>query len=600
MKTYRILFLCFAAVASLAASCTKEEIPFELAQTELSFDAEGGKQVISISANGEWVASSGEPWISISPANGRGSGKCEVRIDTTLVTSERSGRVNIRKIDDDELISLDVRQKGFDYSIVVDKAEVSIPEYDSYENRYFKVKVKSNIDFNVVVPDNVSWISSDRNNKAPELDRGVRPREVTLRFNWIVSSLPEERTAEIRFEPKDGSAVLARHDVLKVIQGAAEEITQTRKGDSLAVLGIGRALGLWTEFNSSEPMDRWAGIGLWTADDIERIREIVHDDREHLLEDRKKFDDDDPMKSMSEDEYLEAKALSYVGRVRSASFSMFTCRESLPQEVRYLRAAESLTIGSNANSFLRSLTTGEYLNELTQLRRLAVRAYGLTELDRNLTSLKNLEYIDLSSNNFQRWPLVLTQANFPKLHAIVYNANQRRVAYDLSNTSSTDLGGFMDDTRPGMDNTSFWGRLLTWDNLDTLVLGVNYLQGYIPGDDAVRSMGIPDYTEADRGDSLTTEFMSLKLPRVLPKIKTFSIIYNRLNGKLPMWMLYHPNFDLWMPETFIFNQEGTNKNGHRAEFSNLPLSLKDYSTVPDNSGSYYDIHPYKLKEDETK
>ena len=597
MKTYRILFLCFAAVASLAASCTKEEIPFELAQTELSFEAEGGKQVISISANGEWVASSGEPWISISPANGRGSGKCEVRIDSTLVTSERSGRVNIRKVEDNELVSLNVTQKGFDYAITVDKAVVSIPEYDLYENRYFEVKVKANVPFNVVVPDNVSWISADRNNKALELDRGVRPREVKLRFNWVVSSLPEERKAEIRFEPKDGSAVLARHDVLSVIQGAAEEITQDRRGDSLAVLGIARTLNMWAEYNPSESMDRWAGITLWKEEDIDRIREIVEDDREHLLEDRQKLGDDDPMNGMSEAEYLEAKAQSYVGRVRSASFTMFSCRESLPYEVRYLRAAESLLIGSNGNSFLRSLTTGEHLNNLTQLRRLSVRAYGLTELDRNLTSLKNLEYIDLSSNNFQTWPRLLVKENFPKLHAIVINANQRRVAYDLSNTSSTDLGGFIDDTRPGMDNTAFWSRLLTWDNLDTLVLGVNYLQGYIPDDDAVRRMGIPDYTEADRGDSLTTEFMNLKLPRVLPKVKTFSIIYNRLNGKLPLWMLYHPNFDWWMPETFIFNQEGTDKNGARAEFSNIPLSLKDYSTVPGNSGSYYDIHPYKLEED---
>ncbi len=61
-----------------------------------------------------------------------------------------------------------------------------------------------------------------------------------------------------------------------------------------------------------------------------------------------------------------------------------------------------------------------------------------------------------------------------------------------------------------------------------------------------------------------------------------------------MWILYHPNFNYWLPDSFIFNQEGTDKNGVKAEFSNVPISLGNYSNVPGNHGSYYDIHPYKL------
>ncbi len=190
---------------------------------------------------------------------------------------------------------------------------------------------------------------------------------------------------------------------------------------------------------------------------------------------------------------------------------------------------------------------------------------------------------------------MLTPQNFPKLHSIVFNANQRRVIYDLSNTSDKDLGGFIDNTAPGMDNANvFWKRLLTWEKLDTLMMSVNYLQGTVPSDAAVRNMGIRDYTSADRGDSLTVDFINLQLPRVLPNIKRFAFNYNRLNGELPMWILYHPNFNYWLPDSFIFNQEGTDKNGNKAEFSNVPISLGNYSNVPGNYGSYYDIHPYKL------
>lgn len=586
------------AAALIASACNnmQPEIPFETGDSELVFGAVGGRQSVKVSADGGWVASSGEPWITISPANGRGSGSCSVIVDSSLVLTERTGRVNIRKTDNDEVISIEVRQDGFEYSISVDKERVAVPEYDVLDKRYFDVKVKSNIPFDVKIPDNVSWLALDNSNKELELDRGVRPRDVRVRFRWTVSSLPEERTAEIQFVPKDQSAVLSRHDFLTVVQGAAEEITQDRRGDSLAVLGISRSLGLWVEFDSSLPMNRWAGIVLWNADNIDYIREFVAADREHLLEDQRNLAPGNALKELDEAEYLEAVAQSYVGRVRSAAFTMFTTREELPVEVQYLRAAESLRFASNANSNLRNLTTGSSLNNLTQLRRLTVGAYGLTELDGGIAALKNLEYVDFASNNFQTFPNVLTADNFPNLHAIVFNANQRRLIYDLSNTSVSDLGGFIDNTGTETDNVNvFWKRLLTWEKLDTLVLSVNYLQGRLPDDAAVRKLGIPDYTMADRGDSLTVDFINLGLPRVMPNMKSFAINYNRIYGELPMWILYHPNLNYWMPETFIYSQEGTDRSGNRAEFTNVPISLSNYSNVPGNKGSYYDIHPYKLE-----
>lgn len=603
MRIYRTAILSGAAAMLVASACNNlhTEIPFETGDRELSFGAAGGSRAVKISADGEWVASSGEPWITISPANGRGSGSCNVIIDSSLVLTQRTGRVNIRKIDNDDIVSISVTQDGFDYSISVDKESVSIPEFDVLNKRYFDVKVTSNIPFDVKIPDNASWLTLDSSNKELELDRGVRPRDVRLRFRWNVSSLPQERIAEVKFVPKDLTAVLSRQDILTVIQDAAEEITQDRRGDSLAVMGTGRAVGQWYSYDTSLPMDRWNNIVLWKAEDIDYIRQFVADDKEHLLEDRKSLPQDNPLRNMGEAEYLEAVAMSYIGRVRHAGFAMVTTREALPLEVQYLRAAESLTFASNTNTFLLDLSTGTALNNLTQLRRLAVQAYGLTELDRGITALKNLEYVNFASNNFQTFPSVLTPENFPRLHAIVANACQRSVTYDLSNTTLKNLGGFIDDTKPGSDNADgIWKRLLTWEKLDTLILSVNYLQGTIPDDDAVRKLGIRDYTEADRGDSLTVDFIKLGLPRVMPNMKRFAINYNRICGELPMWILYHPNLDYWMPDTFIFSQEGTDQNGTASAFTNVPISLSNYSTVPGSKGSYYDIHPYKLSGDEVK
>lgn len=483
MKRYRYIFLLLVA-AALAFSCEDKlnnEGPLGLEKNELAYEAVGGRQRVQITATGEWVASSGEPWIMISPANGRGNGYCEVIVDTTLVLDARTGKVNITEIDSRNVKSLDVNQKGYEYAIKL------------------------------------------------ELDRGVRPRNAKVRFSWKISSTPEEREAEIKFVPKDKNVNLEAKFVLT--QGAAPEITQTRAGDSLAVMGLARSIGKWEEYDSSLPMTEWSGIVLWEEEQIEAIRQLVKDDREQLLIDQKNLPEDSELKELSEAEYLEAVAQSYIGRVRKAQISMFTTGEEIPQEIQYLRAAEEIAIQSNTNTFLRSLTTGENLNRLTQLKRLTVAAYGLSSLDQGITALKNLEYINLASNNFQTWPSVLTAANFPKLHSILFNANQRKVLYDLSNTTNTDLGGFLSATAPESENRNFWRNLLTWEKLDTLILSVNYIQGQLPSDETLKNdFGIPEYTMADAADSLTVDFINMKLPRVFPNMMMFCVNYNRLCG----------------------------------------------------------------------
>ena len=597
MKRYRYIFL-LPAIAALAFSCEdklKNEGPLGLEKNELAYEAVGGRQRVQVTATGEWVASSGEPWIMISPANGRGNGYCEVIVDTTLVLDARTGKVNITEIDSRNVKSLDVSQKGYEYAIKLDKTEASVPDYDKIDKRHVDVVVNSNILYDIVVPDGVSWVSvDDKATQKLELDRGVRPRNAKVRFSWQISSTPEERNAEIRFVPKDNSVNIEAKFTLT--QGAAPEITQTRAGDSLAVMGLARSIGKWEEYDSSLPMTEWSGIVLWNEEQIEAIRQLVKDDKVQLLEDQKNLPEDSELKELPEAEYLEAVAQSYIGRVRKAQISMFATGEEIPQEIQYLRAAEEIAIQSNTNTFLRSLTTGEHLNKLTQLKRLTVAAYGLSSLDQGITALKNLEYINLASNNFQTWPSVLTAANFPKLHSILFNANQRKVVYDLSNTTNTDLGGFLSATAPESENRNFWRNLLTWEKLDTLMLSVNYIQGQLPSDETLKNdFGIPEYTMADAADSLTARFIDMKLPRVFPNMMKFCVNYNRLCGDLPLWVLYHPNFDYWLPDSFIYNQEGSDKNGKKAGFDNEPVSFDNYSNVAGNVGSYYDIHPYKLE-----
>ena len=424
IKNYIPVILCSIALCS--CSDADKNIAFGLDSDAIKAEAAGGSHKIKVSASGDWVATTDEPWISISPANGRGTTECRILIDSALTDSPRRGVVRIQEQNTWDKKEITIDQQGFDYAITLGEKEVSVANFSAFGTRYFDVKVKTNVDFAVEVPTSAeSWLKYD--SYKVELDRGIRPREVTVRFNWSINSQPNERIADVVFKPKR-EVELARQDNLLVTQGAAEPIEEnTRSGDSIALLAIARTLGTNSSWENGERMDNWDDVTLW-------------------------------------EEGMAGYTPEKNGRVKYARFFMFDTKEELPFEVQYLTAADELNFYSNVNAFLKDLTTGEYITKLTQLKRLTIAAYGLVSLDKNFTALKNLEFLDLSSNNFQKIPDEINPTNFPKLRTLLMGANTRRNIYDLSNTVETNYGGLVDEE-------GFPRRMIEWD-LDTLQLSV--------------------------------------------------------------------------------------------------------------------------------
>ena len=544
-------YISFLLGLSLLAACSSDEtaVDFGLDLQQIAIDADGGTRLVQIAASDTWIAMTDDPWISVSPANGRGSTTCEIRIDSALTTSVRRGIVRIRTEKEDRQI--DIEQQGYPYMVTIDENRVTVPNYAAFGQRYFDVKVRTNAEFAIEIPENAGWLTCET--PRFNFDRGARPREVTVRFNWQISSQPE-RSAEVRFTPRSVEAV--RQDDLTVTQEAAPAIeADTRAGDSVALLGIARSLDTWESWESAEPMNNWGNVVLW-------------------------------------EEGMEGCTDQNVGRVRSADFYFFATREGLPYEVQYLTAAEELTFRSNVNSFLYDLDPGEYISKLApykNLKKLTIMGYGLSDLKEDF-QFESLEYLDLSANNFERFPSVLRKENFPNLKTLILNANQRTLVYDLSNDSRSRLGGFYSATRP---DSAFPRWLLEWETLEQLVLGVNYLQGYLPTltDDPTWTSF---YTEADVAEANAIKTDSLPggsfpqgivgLPKVWPKMRHFTINYNRMTGTLPDWLLYHPALDWWIPFTFVFTQEGKDETGRNAGFSNEPTTTMDY---------YYNFYPAK-------
>lgn len=544
MKRY-IIYLAFAVVA--AACAPEKEIEFALDSTELNIGPEGGVRTIRIDVGEPWTAMTNEPWISVSPANGKGSEECRVVIDSTLLNDVREDVVRIRTVSGDYK-EFSVTQEGFPKQISIKKPLVEISDFEVLSKRKFEVVVNTNVDFDVQIPSSESWLTCKP--YKVELDRGARPRNVSLQFEWNVNPTKDIRKAVVDFIAKVEDTVTS--DQLTISQGAApniEDVAGTAAGDSLSLLSISRFLGCWSEFDTGVSMSRWEGVTLH-------------------------------------------KSGKDKGRVKSAQFVFFETNEQLPYAVKYLTAAEELYFFSNVNSFQKNLSLGEDICELKNLKRLTMFAYGLTEIPEKIKEMESLRFLDLGGNNFASIPKVLKEC--PSLKALILTANQRGSVTDMSNTNKKDIGGLVNETLPdGSGKMKFPQWLLEWNQLDTLRLSVNFLQGTMPTDQELLDQGFEAWditspydatkTEVNLRDSLGTVgvnyFTSNKIPMVLPDIDFFSINLNRLSGEIPNWLKYHPKLDYWTPLLLVFPQEGKDMNGTPAGFKDVPTNLNYYYKV---------------------
>ena len=525
----------FAALALLcgsAISCVEDPVPsFGVDRDSIEVGAEGGNVPFRLESGESWVVRTQEPWLTVSPANGNGSTDCTVMVDSALAFTPREGVIRIELLSTGERKDIKVSQKGFDYRIDAGTTEFSLANFAPYGERYFELEVQTNVPFSVDIPsEDRNWLSCTM----PELvlDRGARPRKLKLRFDWEMNYNQSPREVQVRLNPVESGLQVVGNGVLKVSQQAAETIEIGVKGDSLALIAINRVLNCMSTYATSERMEFWNGVTVWKSG---------------------------PNK----------------GRVRSANFYLFDTKEGLPFQVQYLTAAEELIFFGNTNTFLKDLDPGEHICKLTNLKRLGISAYGLVSLPDALVNLKDLEFLDISGNNFESVPEILCRENFPKLHSLIMNANMRYTFSDLSLATKDNLGGLINESDTCEDGSrGFPKRFLRWSELDTLVFSVNYLQGSIPSleDDP----DFPKWTAEEVHACDTLPDRLIGLPKVLPNTKLLTMNLNRLSGELPDWLLYHPCLDLWVPDALVFPQDGRDAQGNACGFSNTPANLDYY------------------------
>lgn len=553
MKKITILL---AIAAALFTSCREENdniASFTIDKQEGIFAApEGGDEYLQVTSTVEWTASANQPWVSISPANGVGSTKCTIFVDSTLSNSVREAKLTFETTEGDRCTVM-VEQAGFGKFISLEDTVKTIEAAtNSASDRYFEIEVGSNVNFKISVVDSlnnpITWLTPKSTEVKPNLDRPSRPRSTTVRFDWKINSDTIGRVAFVNFLPLSDEDILEKSATLTLTQEAAPVIPDSRLGDSLAVVTIINRLQLLSPWEMSENMQYWDNITLWRSTDKEILSGEV------------------PREA--------------IGRVREANFMMSNTKESIPLELRYLKYIETLNIYSNVNTMLLSIELGNEICDLEYLKHLQIGAFGLVSLPDDFVKLGDkLESLDLNSNNFPEVPSMLTPENFPKLKKLDLLACRRWTVTDLRKKDSYEDGiGLHFKSSVKEDNDL--RRLLLWENLEELRLSNNYIEGQIP-DFKVGEDGVVAWSAADvaawGGDTIKNLALEER-PKIMPNMKRLTLNLNFFTGKLPDWLLYHPYLLDWFPESLIYMQQvnAYDSDGKSAKFDNEPTDYEYY------------------------
>ena len=566
-KIYKIalgLVLCLPFVA-----CNEDEDKepyFLLDKSEITLGAEGGTDVVLVESNDSWTVAVSEPWLSVSPASGTGNAACRVVVDSSLVSDMRTASVRFAPVAT-PVMAVTVKQMGYGKIILPDTCEIWVEASAKIEERFFETNVTTNVEFSVEVDHlgaEQEWLTAE--DVKIELDKGARPRNAKLRFDWKMNTAPQERMAEIRLIPEGDAAGQVEPAVISVYQKPALKIEDNRAGDSIALVMIYERMNCWNDaWDTSENMQHWNGVRLWEASD----KEIVSGEVPQAA----------------------------VGRVRAVQYSFLNTKETIPAEIRHLKYLESLDISSNVNTMLLNIELGSEICELEYLKYLTLFSYGIVSLPDDFVKLGNsLVALDLSANNFTEIPSILTPENFPELKSLSFVASRRWNTTDLRRKGEYEdgIGLYINAST---DNV--FRRLFLWENLEELAFSNCYIEGELP-DFKIGEEGVVAYTQKDvdawGGD--TIQYLADNaIPKILPNCTMLRLNLNFLTGNLPNWLLYHPHFLDWAPDLLIFNQQekGLNSAGEAVRFDNEPNTF-DY---------YYDVFPgtrekYELKDELTE
>ena len=178
----------------------------EVSEKKLLTQAEGGELNFNITSNCDWVIRSSNSWCKLSSDQGNGDASITIKVLPFEEYEQRSAEITIKA--DTMIRIIEVIQKQKNALILSDNHFNNIP----VEGKEISVEVKSNVDYDIIIPDEMDWIKQVLPSRALESNN--------YKFEITANSLFDEREGIVIF--KDISNVLT--DTIFIIQDAVKAV----------------------------------------------------------------------------------------------------------------------------------------------------------------------------------------------------------------------------------------------------------------------------------------------------------------------------------------------------------------------------------------
>lgn len=504
----------------------KDEVtltPFEIKteESDLTYLDNGGIGKMKVSGDEEWSVETDVEWCRITPVNGIGTTLCEVAVDSSYLYEERFATLTFHMGNSTRQVR--ISQFGYNKVIELDSTSFIVADFSDYDQMYRNLKVKSNVKYEVIIPEEAEWIRA----KEEKRDIQAIPRISNVRFDYeIHNNFRADRVADIilrQTDAKAGETPVEAH--LSFTQKAAQKITPSRAGDSLAILAVARGLRCYNSFDSSQPMIYWNNVKL---EECEYIDEEGNEKTEM--------------------------------RVVGLQLLIFNTKNTIPYQIRYLDQLRTLILTGNENGHARYIELGDDVAHLPKLQSLGLVGYGATNIPEGLGNMKTLKALEFTGNHLLELPeTLIKKLDANGLEYLNLAANQYKIVTDgcpAKYQNPKDSIG-MTGTIPEF--------LFHLENVRYLYLSYNNFIG-----------SIPDVKPLPGNDI------------VWPKMRLLGLNLNYMTGEIPEWMLNHPNLKCWDPYTMVFNQleSGYDINGNRVGFTNEPDMIEGNCPLVDSNGNW--------------
>ncbi len=251
MKRVALHLAAIAASLVFFSSCEKETM-LSVDQQLLTFTEAGGSQILSLTANKPWTASSDQSWCKVTPTAGEEATSSRISVNCEPNTTYDTRYCKITFTCAELVKTVSVTQDESD-GMLISPREVDL----SYEAQTVDVVIKHNVEFDVVIPADCSgWISI-------VATKGLETN--TMTFSIAKNDTYDNREGSIKFKQKNGSLI----GTVKIVQAQIDRIQAER--EALIALynstegdkwhdTFGNGVDVRANWCSSKPVSSWNGI----------------------------------------------------------------------------------------------------------------------------------------------------------------------------------------------------------------------------------------------------------------------------------------------------------------------------------------------------